>query len=254
MATRFIKPKIDKYIQLYSKYAKQDGQLYSSVININITNPGDIIYTIAPILTLTVPPTGVTSTAILNLISGVPTSVTITNSGFGYITAPLVSLSGGTILSGTVQATIISIINLDKKREFVWDLDGSIELNENGLIQIVERQFINASSTTVYIIKILDISTQSVINTKDSSGIPGQAQLTQGKILDIGVPIKPFISDIKLEVQPQTISKISMIIDDGISNNTGINGAIEFFISLKITEKEPSIIEYGSLNNINIHQ
>ena len=37
MATRFIKPKIDKYIQLYSEYAKQEGALYSSVRTITIT-------------------------------------------------------------------------------------------------------------------------------------------------------------------------------------------------------------------------
>jgi len=44
------------------------------------------------------------------------------------------------------------------------------------------------------------------------------------------------------------------LIDDGISTNTGIKGAIEFFISLKVIEKEPSVIEYGSLNNINTSQ
>ena len=31
MATRFIKPKVDKYMQFYSKYANHSGLLYSSV-------------------------------------------------------------------------------------------------------------------------------------------------------------------------------------------------------------------------------
>jgi len=44
------------------------------------------------------------------------------------------------------------------------------------------------------------------------------------------------------------------LIDDGISTNTGIAGNIEFLISLKIIEKEPVMIEYGSLNNINTSQ
>jgi len=257
MATRFIKPKIDQYIQLYSEYAKQEGALYSSVRTITITNPGTIIYTTAPILSLTAAPTGgVKSTAIMNLLNGIPYSITITDFGFGYTTAPLITLSGGTVdvAGGTVPPTIVSTINLDRKREFEWDLDNPIELNENALIQIVERQFINASSTTVYAIRILDISSQSVINTIDGSGIPGQIRLTRGKILDIGIPIKPFISDIKLEIQPQIISKITMLIDDGISKNTGIVGNIEFFISLKITEQEPKFLEFGSLNNININQ
>ena len=31
MATRFVKAKVDKYIQLYSEYANHQGPLYSSV-------------------------------------------------------------------------------------------------------------------------------------------------------------------------------------------------------------------------------
>ena len=73
-------------------------------------------------------------------------------------------------------------------------------------------------------------------------------------IIDIGIPNKPFITDISFEIQPQTINTISLLIDDGISSNTGIDGNIEFFISLKIIEKEPSVIEFGSLNNINTSQ
>jgi len=83
---------------------------------------------------------------------------------------------------------------------------------------------------------------------------PIYTRTTQGKILDIGIPNKPFITDINFEIQPQTINRITLFIDDGISTNTGIAGNVEFFISLKIVEKEPSVIEYGTLNNINTSQ
>ena len=69
-----------------------------------------------------------------------------------------------------------------------------------------------------------------------------QIALSVGKVLDIGIPNKPFITDISFEIQPQTINTIFLLIDDGISTNTGIAGNIEFFISLKIIEKEPVTI------------
>ena len=224
MATRFIKPKIDKYILLYSEYAKKEGVLYSSVRPITITNPGTVFCFSEPVWTLTTPPTGgIRATATCTIETGVPNTVTITNPGFGYTAPPVVTISAG----GTgAPPTIMTTINLDRKREFEWDLESPIELIENALIQIVEREYINASSTTIYAIRILDLASQSVVNTTDGSGIPGQIRLTRGKMLDIGIPNKTYISDIKLEVQPQTISKIVLLIDDGISKNTGIVGNI----------------------------
>jgi len=254
MATRFIKPKIDKYILLYSEYAKKEGVLYSSVRPITITNPGTVFCFSEPVWTLTTPPTGgIRATATCTIETGVPNTVTITNPGFGYTAPPVITISGGGGGTGTLP-TIVTTINLDRKREFEWDLESPIELNENALIQIVDRVYINASSTTVYAIRILDLTSQSIINTTDGSGIPGQIRLTRGKMLDIGIPNKPYITDVVLEIQPQTISKIVLLIDDGISKNIGIVGNIEFFISLKITEQEPKFLEYGSLNNININQ
>jgi len=131
---------------------------------------------------------------------------------------------------------------------------GFRKLNENGVMEVVDTTYIDVSSTTVYAIRILDIAPQSVVNTKDGSGIPDQISLNRGKIIDIGLPNRTIPNDIKLEIQPQIISKIVLLRDDGIFQDTGITGDIEFFISLKMTEKKPSIIEYGYLNNININQ
>jgi len=121
-------------------------------------------------------------------------------------------------------------------------LENCIELDENGVIQVVDRPYINASSTPVYAIRILDIASQSVVNTKESvvntkdgSGIPNQMTSNRGKSIHIGLPNRTIPNDIKLEIQPQIISKFFLSIDDGISQDTGITGDIEFFISLKIT-------------------
>jgi hypothetical protein len=252
--TRFIKAKVDKYIQLFSEYANHSGPLYSSVSTARVLTSGNYFYYSEPILTFTVPPTGgVRATGTCTIVNGVPSIITITNPGFGYTAPPVITISGGGG-TGTTLPTFATTINLSKKREFVWDLINPIELNENGTLQIVDRVYNNASATTIYTIRILDISSQCVIDTLDGSAIPTQINLTQGKIIDIGIPNKPFITDINFEIQPQTINRITLLIDDGISTNTGIAGNIEFFISLKIVEKEPSVIEYGTLNNINTRQ
>jgi hypothetical protein len=252
--TRFIKAKVDKYIQLFSEYANHSGTLYSSVSTARILTSGTIFYFSEPTLTFTVPPTGgIRATGTFTIVNGVPSVITITNPGFGYTAPPVITISGGGGGTGTA-ATFATTINLSKKREFVWDLINPIELNENGTLQIVDRVYNNASATTIYTIRILDISSQCVIDTLDGSAIPTQINLTQGKIIDIGIPNKPFITDISFEIQPQTINRITLLIDDGISTNTGIAGNIEFFIALKVVEKEPSVIEYGTLNNINTSQ
>jgi len=167
MTTRFIKPKIDKYIQLYSKYAKNEGSTY------------------------------------------------------------------------------------------IWELENPIDLDENGLIQGVDRAYANVPPIAVcdiYTIRMFDISSQSVVNVKNISDIPDQPSFNQGKIIDIGIPDRTIPNDIKLEIQPQIINRLVLRVNKGIFEDTAIDSAIEFFISLKITEKEPSIIQYGSLNNIIINQ
>jgi hypothetical protein len=166
MATRFIKPKIDKYIQLYSKYAFVNGTNYT------------------------------------------------------------------------------------------WDLERPIDINENALIQITDRIFGSVPTgedVEPYTIRMLDVSTQSIVNTENTSGTPQQIY-NYGKIIDIGHIKRSIPNNIILEIQPQNMNRISLRVNKGITGDTPIDSAIEFFISLKITEKEPSYIEFGSLNNINIHQ
>ena len=166
MATRFVKPNITKYIQLYSKYALIDGTNYT------------------------------------------------------------------------------------------WELERPIDINENALIQVADRVFGSVQTgedVEPYTIRMLNASTQSIVNTENTSGTPQQIY-NYGKIIDIGHIKRSIPNNIILEIQPQNMNRISLRVNKGITGDTPINSAIEFFISLKITEKEPSYIEFGSLNNINIHQ
>jgi len=254
--TRFIKAKVDKYIQLYSKFGKNEGTTYDKVVEVAILQGGTGLSTGSPpIITFSPHPPGstnVNATATANVVGGSITSITITNSGSGYTTAPTITLTvNGTVIT---VAVLKAFINIQKRRVFEWDLENAIEINENALIQVVDRAYINTSTSSVYTMRLLDISTQSVVNTTDKSGIPNQPSFNQGKVIDIGYGIRTIPNDIKLEIQPQTINKIVISVDEGISKNKGINGDIEFYISLKIVEKEPSVIEYGTLNNINTSQ
>jgi len=250
--TRFVKAKVDKYIQLYSKYGKNEGTTYDRVQRVLIVSPGSG-YTTAPTLSFTQHAPGsslIRATATCTISNGGISSITITNPGTGYTTSPTINVTGG----GGSNSILKSYINISKRRVFEWDLENAIELNENGVIHLVDKVFQNADMADVYTFRLLDISSQSVINTKDKSGIPEQASFNQGKIIDIGYGSKTTENDIHLEIQPQTINKIVISVDEGISGNIGIDGDIEFYISLKITEKEPSVIEFGSLNNINVSQ
>jgi len=110
---------------LYGEYARPSGPLYSSVGSIQITDPGTEFYFITErTLSLSVPPAGgVRATATCAIVNGVPNSVTITNPGVGYITAPniLISVGGG----GTgVSPTRTTTLNLDRKGSMsgIWKI------------------------------------------------------------------------------------------------------------------------------------
>ena len=269
MTSRFIKPKIDKYIQLYSKFGKNEGITYDRVLEIEIIDGGTgglSVFSLPPNIIISPSQTGgVSATATCTVLNGKINTITMTNQGTGYTSAPIVTILSVIGGGGTEDATAVppvpirtavlkAYINIRKRRVFEWDLENAIEINENGVIQVVDRAYTNTSTNLVYTMRLLDISTQSIINTTDKSGIPNQPSFNQGKVIDIGYGIKTTPNDIKLEIQPQTINQIVISVDEGISENEGINGDIDFYISLKIVEKEPSVIEYGSLNNINTSQ
>lgn len=260
MSTRFIKPKIDKYIQLHSRYSTNETGVYGSVSAVlGSTIPTTASYSVAPILTITpAPEGGVNCTAICTLGgNGFIDNIIITNAGERYITAPTITAPVGTV-SGTDPATsvrqsFIISINLNRRRIYTWDLMNEIILNENGKISLIDKLFsFNATSNFIYTFRLLDFNNQSSIKTKDLSTL--QQSFIQGNILNTGHPNKTIINPVELEIEPQIIRRISISVDEGITENNGINPNIDFNLTIKIVEKEPDIIEYGSLNNININQ
>jgi len=261
MSTRFIKPKIDKYIQLHSRYSKNESGIYGSITSavIGSTIPTNASYSSVPLLVVSDAPLGgVNATAICTLGgNGFINNIIITNAGERYTTPPTITAPigtvGGTDPNTTVPQSFIITINLDRRRIYTWELMNEIILNENGKISLIDKLFsFGATTNFIYTFRLLNFNNQSSIKTKDLSTL--KQSFIQGNILNTGHPNKTIIIPVELEIEPQIIRTISISVDEGITENNGINPNIDFNLTIKIVEKEPDIIEYGSLNNININQ
>ena len=199
--------------------------------------------------------------------NGVVVGVNITNNGSGYSSAPTAQFTGGTGAAGTpiIDFGIFATARAKMARaghrvyKYVWDLDESVVIDENAILQVVDRQYIiqnrdmgeaDVITEKPIVVRIHEIGTKSIVNAKN---LPNN-DFTSGKIIDIGKPNRFLPNDIKLELNGEIINRIVLSLDYDITRRTGFIKDDEFVIILKIAEKEPSLIEYGSLNNINITQ
>ena len=205
------------------------------------------------------------ATAIVN--NGVVVGVNITNNGSGYSSAPTAQFTGGTGAAGTpiIDFGIFAKARAKMARaghrvyKYVWDLDESVVIDENAILQVVDRQYIiqnrdmgepDVITEKPIVVRIHEIGTKSIVNAKN---LPNN-DFTTGKIIDIGKPNRFLTNDIKLELNGEIINRIVLSLDYDITRRTGFIKDYEFVIILKIAEKEPSLLEYGSLKNINITQ
>lgn len=199
--------------------------------------------------------------------NGVVVGVNFTNNGSGYTSAPTAQFTGGTGAAGTplIAFGIFATARAKMARaghrvyKYVWDLDEPIDIDENAILQVVDRQYIiqnrdmgepDVITEKPIVVRIHEIGTKSIVNAKN---LPNN-DFTSGKIIDIGKPNRFLPNDIKLELNSQTINRIALSLDYDITRRTGWIKDDEYVIILKIAEKEPSLLEYGSLNNINITQ
>ena len=189
-------------------------------------------------------------------------SVTITNAGLNYTSPPTIQISGlgFAILRASLIQGFGGNIVLDYDfvpttiYKYTWDLESPIELNENGLLQVVHREFYNVPTNDkgkLIVMRLQDISTKSIVNTKNTSE---NGDFNGGIVVDIGLENRLLPNEIVLEINPQTINRITLSLNHDISGTAGFHSVIEFLVILKVVEKEPSVIEYGTLNNINFLQ
>lgn len=223
------------------------GEYYSDDVFVSIADPISVSPNVA--------------TATCTILNGSINTVTITNEGAGYLEAPSISIVGGGI-GAQLQAYLqnghdgaLSVINQlvpTTARRFSWELKNPIELNENGILQIVDRVYSGAGGSDPFIVRLHEISSQSIHNTKN---ISTNANINEGMIIDIAKSNNNHQhSDIMVEINTQTINRIVLSVDRTLSTFVGIPYSMEFLIIMKIEEKEPTQIEFGTLNNINSFQ
>ena len=202
-----------------------------------------------------------TATCTIN-VEGKINSVSITNAGLNYTSPPTIQISGGgfAILRTYLTEGFGGNIVLDTDfvpttiYKYTWELQSPIEINENALLQVVHREFFNVPTNDkdkLIVMRLHDISTKSVVNTKNTSE---NVDFNGGVVVDIGLNNRLLPNEIILEINPQTIDRITLSLNHDISGTAGFHSQIEFLVLLKVVEKEPSIIEYGTLNNLNFLQ
>lgn len=202
-----------------------------------------------------------TATCTINA-EGEINSVTITRAGLNYLSPPNIQISGlgFAILRASLIEGFGANILLDQDfvpttiYKYTWDLENPIELNENGLLQVVHREFYNVPTNDkgkLIVMRLHDVSTKSVVNTKNTSE---NTDFNGGIVVDIGKEDRLLPNEIVLEINPQIINRVTLSLNHDISGTAGFHSQIEFLTLLKVVEKEPSLIEYGTLNNLNFLQ
>ena len=190
-------------------------------------------------------------------------SVSIVRAGLNYTSAPEIFISG--LGSGVLKAYLTEGFggNLSANYQYnptiaykyYWELDTPIELNENGTLQVVHREFSDTTNADyknkILVIRMHDISTKSVVNTKNTGN---NVDFNGGIVVDVGVLNRLLPNEIVLEINPQVLNRITLSLNQDVSGFAGIHTHLDFLVIIKVVEKEPSFIEWGTLNNLNFLQ
>jgi len=105
MKTRFVKPKIAKYIHLYSKNAFVEDPATFDVIGFLQVEHVGVNYHTTPTITISAPPAGGTqATATCAVSAGFITTVTVGIRGKGYITEPTITINSTKGRGGIIRA------------------------------------------------------------------------------------------------------------------------------------------------------
>ena len=139
--------------------------------------------------------------------------------------------------------------------EYSWKID-TVSINEKCTIELFQKAFLPYVSTPTVatpptIIRLINIQSPSTVHSDNGNAV---VNVNKGTILDISYPFLDESNTIKLFLEPQELSTITLSINNSISGDTGIDGATVFVLCLKITEFEPKVITYGAGDNVNINQ
>jgi len=139
--------------------------------------------------------------------------------------------------------------------EYSWKID-PVSINEKCTIELYQKAFLPYIATPTvdtvpYIIRLTNLHSPSVVHSDNGNAL---VNVNKGTILDISYPFHDESNTIKLFLEPQELSTITLSINNSISGDAGIVGTTVFVLCLKITEFEPKVISYGTMENMNVNQ
>jgi hypothetical protein len=133
---------------------------------------------------------------------------------------------------------------------YTWRLNNSIVINENAYLSVVERFYekntAHGSNKLPMLIRLLPNSS-SIVHPVNPT--PETAVL-EGTIIDIGYDHEPASRTIEVKLpSQQNINELTIQLTHSFYGNAEVS-ATEFIIIVKIVEREPKVLRYGTLNNI----
>jgi hypothetical protein len=131
---------------------------------------------------------------------------------------------------------------------YTWNFNTPVEINENAYAKIVARAFesysIEANGAMPYMIRMIPTSS-SIKHPRNA----GTTAVNEGCLLEIAYDHRSADQAIEVKLpSQQTINEITLQITKTLEGTAAVS--IEFIIVLRVAEREPKYIKYGSLNNI----
>jgi hypothetical protein len=134
---------------------------------------------------------------------------------------------------------------------YTWRLNNPIVINENAYLSLIERYYskntVQGNDKLPYLIRLLPNSSSIVHPSRTPAGTTA---VLEGTIIDIGFDHEPASRTIEVKLPPQqTINEITIQLTNSFYGNATVS-TTEFIIIVKIVEREPKVLRYGTLNNI----
>lgn len=222
------------------------------ITGITLTAGGTAFTKAPPIIT------GITSTAgtgaviTANLVPTAVSNIVVTNSGSSYSTTPTVvftpvnGLGSGAVGTVTLNPGVAAVITpiFNKTYSFTWNIP-TIEINDLARLSVLNIISTSFSSSTPYTFRILGLQYNSRNCYFSDYGAPILSITQQQNTCAMGsIGYFPY----GLILTPQTLSSISLSIDDDIATiNSGISSTINVVIALQIEEYDPNYTEIGDV-------
>lgn len=134
---------------------------------------------------------------------------------------------------------------------YTWKLNRPIVINENAYLSVIERFYEknknHEQDELPYLIRLLPNSS-SIVHPSNTPA--GSTAVLEGTIIDIGYDHEPASRSIEVKLpSQQTINEITIQLTRSFYESATVT-ATEFIIIVKIVEREPRVLKYGTLNNI----